>query len=347
MRTLYGLLIFVPLALALDWAEAPEPWVFGAAALAIVPLSGVLGRATEELAAHAGPAVGGLLNATLGNAAELVIAVFALRAGLVDLVKASLTGSILGNLLLILGLSLLWGGLRHPRQRFNRRAAGMNAAMLILAVVGLVVPAAFAFTHPAASGATLTHLSEWVAVFLIAVYGLGLVFALKTHRNAVGGTGSEHEAPQWTLRRALLVLAGSAAFIGWMSEVLVGATEATLAGLKLSELFVGIIIVPLIGNAAEHATAVVSARKNQMDLALGIAIGSSTQIALLVAPLLVFASLILGHPMDFVFTAFEVTAVALAVGVVAILSLDGESNWLEGAQLLAVYGILAVAFFFY
>ncbi len=347
MSPLYYLLGLVPVAALLDGLGAPAPWVFGASALAIVPLSGLLGRATEDAAAHAGPTVGGLLNATLGNAAELVIAIFALRAGLIDLVKASLTGSILGNLLLILGLSMLVGGLAHPRQRFNRRAAGMNAAMLILAVVGLAVPALFAFTHPRASGETLEHLSEAVAVLLIAVYGLGLLFSLKTHRDVLRGASAEHEPAAWSLRRALATLLASTALIAWMSEILVGATEETLAQWQLSELFVGIIVVPLIGNAAEHATAVVVARKDKMDLALGIAIGSSTQVALLIAPLLVFLSLLLGHPMDFVFTAFEVTAVALATGIVAILSLDGESNWLEGAQLLAVYGILAVAFFFY
>jgi Ca2+:H+ antiporter len=305
-------LLLVPAAIALKLLDAPAALVFGVSAGAIIPLAHMMGLATEELAARTGPTFGGLMNATLGNAAELIIGVFALRAGLVELVKASLTGSILGNLLLILGLSLLVGGMRYQRQAFNRQAAGMNVALLALAAVGLVVPALFEFTHPSDPGDVLEDLSIAVAVVLMLIYLLSLWFSLKT-----------------------------------LSEILVGVTEETIAVLGVSEFFLGIIIIPLVGNAAEHGAAVMMAAKNKMDLSFAIAVGSSTQVALFVAPLLVFASLLLGNHMDLSFTPFEVTAVALATAVVTVIALDGESNWLEGAQLLAVYGILAAAFFFF
>ncbi len=326
--------------------HAPAALIFLISAAAIIPLAHLMGIATEELAARTGPTFGGLMNATLGNAAELIIGIFALRAGLIELVKASLTGSIIGNLLLILGLSLLAGGLKHQTQTFNRQAAGMNVALLALAAVGLVVPALFLFTHPRGEAATLEHLSETVAVVMLAIYLLSLVFSLKTHRDLFRPEEA-HEPPQWSLRRAVISLVVATALVAWLSEILVGVTEETIAELGVSELFIGVIIIPLVGNAAEHGAAVMVAAKNKMDLSFAIAVGSSTQVALFVAPLLVFISLAFGNPMDLAFTAFEVTAVALAVGVVTVISLDGESNWLEGAQLLAVYGILAAAFFFF
>ena len=332
--------------MALEFLHASPSLVFIASAIAIVPLAGLMGIATEELAARTGPTFGGLMNATLGNAAELIIGIFALRAGLIELVKASLTGSIIGNLLLILGLSLFVGGLGRQTQTFNRQAAGMNVALLALAVVGLVVPALFDFTHPRGDPFVLEELSITVAVVLMIVYALSLLFSLRTHREMFRPEGA-HEPPHWSLRRAVTLLVVATALVAWLSEILVGATEATITDLGVSELFIGIIIIPLVGNAAEHGAAVMMAAKDKMDLSFAIAVGSSTQIALFVAPLLVFLSLLLGQPMDLAFTAFEVAAVALGVGVVTVISLDGESNWLEGAQLLAVYGILAAAFFFF
>jgi Ca2+:H+ antiporter len=338
--------LLFPLAVVLGLVHAPAAVVFLAAALAIVPLASLMGLATEELAARTGPTVGGLMNATLGNAAEVIIAVFALKAGLIDLVKASLTGSIIGNLLLILGLSLFVGGLRYQTQSFSRQNAGMNASLLALATVGLVVPALFDATHPAGDPIVLGRLSEAVAVVLMLVYLLSLLFSLKTHRSLFRPAG-DHEPPRWSMRRAITMLVVATVLVAWLSEILVGATEETIATLGVSEFFLGIIIIPLVGNAAEHGAAVMMAAKNKMDLSFSIAVGSSTQVALFVAPLLVFVSLILGNPMDLAFNAFEVVAVALGVGVVTVISLDGESNWLEGAQLLAVYVILAAAFFFF
>jgi Ca2+:H+ antiporter len=342
----YSPLLLVPAAVLLDALHTSPAVIFIVSALAIIPLAHLMGLATEELAARTGPTFGGLMNATLGNAAELIIGIFALRAGLIELVKASLTGSIIGNLLLILGLSLFVGGLRHQTQTFNRQAAGMNVALLALAVVGLVVPALFDFTHPRGEPVVLEELSIAVAIVLLAVYVLSLVFSLKTHRKMFR-PAEAHEPPTWSLRRAVAALAVSTALVAWLSEILVGVTEETITELGVSELFLGIIIIPIIGNAAEHGAAVMMAAKDKMDLSFAVAVGSSTQVALFVAPLLVFLSLSLGNPMDLAFTAFEVTAVALATGVVTVISLDGESNWLEGAQLLAVYGILAAAFFFF
>lgn len=339
-------LILVPVALVLEYTHAPPAAVFIAAAAAIVPLANIMGLATEELAARTGPTFGGLMNATLGNAAELIIGIFALKAGLIELVKASLTGSIIGNLLLILGLSLFVGGLRHQTQRFNRRTAGMNVVLLALAVVGLVVPALFDFTHPSGATTVLGQLSVAVAVVLLIVYLLSLLFSLRTHRHLFRPSEAL-EPPKWTMRRAVLSLVAATALVAWLSEILIGVTEQTIAELGVSELFLGLIIIPLVGNAAEHSAAVMMAAKNKMDLSFAVAVGSSTQVALFVAPLLVFISLALRRPMDLAFTAFEVTAVALATAVVTVISLDGESNWLEGAQLLAVYGILAAAFYLF
>jgi len=348
MRLLkYSPLLLVPVAVGLELAHAPAALVFLASAGAIVPLAHLMGLATEELAARTGPTFGGLMNATLGNAAELIIGIFALRAGLIELVKASLTGSIIGNLLLILGLSLFVGGLKHQTQTFNRQAAGMNVALLALAAVGLVVPALFDVTHPRGDAVVLEHLSEIVAVVLLVVYLLSLLFSLKTHKEMFRPEGVRGEPAKWTLRTAVVALVVSTALVAWLSEILVGVTEETIAALGVSEFFLGVIIIPIVGNAAEHGAAVMMAAKNKMDLSFAVAVGSSTQVALFVAPLLVFISLLLGHPMDLAFTAFEVTAVALGVGVVTVISLDGESNWLEGVQLLAVYGILAAAFFFF
>jgi Ca2+:H+ antiporter len=341
------LLVAVPISLALAWLHQSPVLVFLFSCLAVLPIAGYMGEATEHLAQKTGPTIGGLLNATFGNAAELIIAVAALRAGLVELVKASITGSILGNLLLILGLSIVASGTKRPEIRFNRTTAGMSSAMLALAVVGLLLPALFHAVHPeAAARASEMWMSDWVAGILIATYGFSLLFTLKTHRRLFDGDAHPMEGPAWGTGKAVLILAVATVGIAVESEILVHAMEAVTRSLRVSEVFLGLIIVPLIGNAAEHATAVVVARKGQMDLALQIALGSSTQIALLVGPLLVFIGLIIGRPMSLVFSQFEVMALALSTLVVAILTHDGESHWFEGVQLLAVYAMVAVAAFF-
>jgi Ca2+:H+ antiporter len=342
------ILVALPVSWALAALHAPPLVVFLVTGLAVIPLAAEMGSATEVLADRSGPAVGGLLNATFGNAAELIIAIVALRAGLLNLVKASLTGSILGNLLLILGLSLLAGGLKRPKLTFNHTAAGMSGAMLLLAVVGLAIPALFLSSHPNATQATTIHLSEGVAFVLGATYVASLVFSLKTHRElfsperpvapAIGHAGS--------VRLAVARLAGATVLVAVQSEILVHATEEVVSGIGITETFLGLIVIPLIGNAAEHATAVVVARKGETDLALTIALGSSTQVALFVAPVLVLAGVILGQPMNLVFTPFEIVALGLAALIVTVIALDGESHWFEGVQLLAVYAILAIAAWF-
>jgi Ca2+:H+ antiporter len=350
MTRLAWLLAFVPVAIAAQLLHAPALLVFATSALAILPLSALLGRATEELAGYTGATIGGLLNATLGNLAELIIAVLALRAGLIDLVKASITGSILGNLLLVLGAAQLAGGVRYKTQRFNPHFTGMSISLLVIAVIGLVIPALFHIAHPDPQRVLTVRLSEFVAVLLILGYALSLLYSMGTHRAVFGEGGdiaSGEEAPAWSLRKAVIVLGLVAVGIGAMSELLVGATHGAVHALGLSQLFVGLVFVPIIGNAAEHSSAVLMALKNRMDLAVGIAIGSSVQVALLVAPLLVFAGLALGQPMDLAFGTFEVVSVALAVWIASVVVLDAESNWLEGAFLLLVYGVLAVAFFFF
>lgn len=329
---------------------ASETMIFVLAAAAILPLSGLLGTATEEVAGYTGSTVGGLLNATLGNFAELVIAIMALRAGMVDLVKASITGSILGNLLLVLGASLLAGGLKFKTQRFNTHLAGMSASLLVITVIGLVVPAVFDSLHPDPTHAKTRLISIWVAGLLIVGYLLSLLYSMGTHRAVFGEGGdvAHHEAaPHWSLKKAVIVLIVAAAAIGVMSEMLVGATEHAVASLGMSEIFVGLVLIPIIGNAAEHSSAVLMAMKNRMDLAVGIAAGSSIQVALLIAPVLVLVGAAIGVPMDLAFKPMEVASVVLAVGIASSVMRDAESNWLEGAFLLLVYGVIAIAFFYF
>jgi Ca2+:H+ antiporter len=353
VTALYLLLLFVPLAIGAEMLHASSVTVFALSALAIVPLSGFLGRATEEIATHTGPTLGGLLNATLGNLAELIIAVLALRAGLVDLVKASITGSILGNLLLVLGAAQLAGGIRHATQRFGSALAGLSISLLVIAVIGLVIPAVFHATHTDPTRELTRKVSMGVAALLIVGYALSLLYSMWTHRAVFGEVRDVAKeptvthGPAWSLTRSLIVLFGSAAFIGWLSELLVGSTQAAIKQVGLSEIFVGLIVVPIIGNAAEHSSAILMAMRNRMDLAVSIAVGSSAQVALLIAPILVFVGLALGQPMDLAFSTFEVVAVALAVAVGAAVVRDAESNWLEGAFLLLVYGMLGVAFFYF
>jgi Ca2+:H+ antiporter len=345
------LLVFVPISVGLEILHGPPLAIFITACLSILPLAGLMGHATEELAKHLGSAIGGLLNATFGNAAELIITIFAVRQGLLEVVKASITGSIIGNILLVLGAAVLTGGLKHKRQTFNQAAAGMHSSMLALAVTALLVPALFFHTHPGPLTRDEAHraelLSLWVAGTLILVYLAGLIFSLRTHQSFfTTGEEQDSEPPHWSKVRSVAVLLLATAVVALESEFLVGSMEHVTRELGLTPLFIGVIIIPLIGNAAEHATAITVAMRNKMDLSLHIAVGSSTQIALFVAPLLVFVSLAMGHPMNFVFNTFEVVAVALSVAAVALISLDGETHWLEGLQLLAAYLIISVAFFF-
>jgi Ca2+:H+ antiporter len=345
------LLLAVPVSVVLSWQHASSLLVFITACLGVLPLAGLMGHATEQIAERTGPTVGGLLNATFGNAAELIIAIVALRAGLVDLVKASITGSILGNLLLILGLSLIAGGVRTPILKFNRTSAGMSSAMLALAVAGLVFPALFHLLNPNTTASRLAlselQLSEVVAVILAVTYGLSLLFSLHTHKTTFGfdPNATPHGAT-WSMGLSVLVLALATAGTIVESELLVHAIDGVTTTLGLSQTFLGLIIIPIIGNAAEHATAVVVARAGKTDLALQIALGSSTQVALLVAPLLVLAGLVLQVPVNLVFTPLEVVALGVSTIVVAIITLDGESHWFEGAQLLALYGMVGAAAFF-
>jgi Ca2+:H+ antiporter len=360
-RLLLVLLVFIPLAALAELLHWGAVQVFVFAALAIIPLAGLMGSATEKLAHRFGAGVGGLLNATFGNAAELIIALVALQQGLFDVVKASLTGSIIGNVLLVLGLSILLGGLKRERQTFDRSAAAVGSTLLALAAIGLVVPAMF---HLAGEGAVRSArvtverelaaertLSLEIAIVLFVAYLLSLLFSLRTHRHLYAGQehteAHEPVGPVTSPGRAGITLALATAAVAWMSELLVGAVHEASRAIGVSEVFIGVIVVAVIGNAAEHSTAVLVAMKNKMDLAMNIAIGSSIQIALFVAPVLVFVSyLVPNGPMDLRFTSFEVLAVGIAVVVVNLVAQDGESNWLEGALLLAVYLVLGIAFFF-
>lgn len=343
------LLVFIPVTIALELLRADHLAVFVTAGLAIIPLAGMLGRATEHLTAHVGAGLGGLLNASLGNAAELIIALVALREGLHDVVKASLTGSILGNILLVLGASMIAGGIKYERQKFNQTAAGMGASLLLLAAVGLIIPALFHFTASDRGVAIERELSLEISLVLFTIYAMSLIFSLKTHKHMFAGenhTVSDLGEQPWSRSQAIIVLTVVTALVGLMSEMLVGALDQAAKTLGLTQLFVGVILVALVGNAAEHSTAVMVAMKNKMDLALGIAIGSSLQIALLVAPILVFSSYLLGDPLDLIFTPFEVAAVTISVLVVGFVSVDGESHWMEGVMLVGVYAILGIAFYF-
>jgi Ca2+:H+ antiporter len=343
------LLVFVPVAVALEHlAPGRAPWIFTASALAIVPLAGWMGRATEHLAVRMGEGVGGLLNATFGNATELIIALAALRAGLHDVVRASLAGSIVGNILLVLGAAMLAGGLRHrPEQHFNAAGARSQATMLTLAAIALILPAAF---QRIVATPAPPSLSLWISLILIGVYAANLTFSLGTHRALFAGSHEEPEsgdATAWSAGRAALVLAAATAAIAWMSEILVGALEPATQALGLNHVFVGVFVVAILGNAAEHATAITAALENRMDLSLTIAMGSSVQVALFVAPVLVLLSYAVGPvPMDLAFRGGLVLAVLLSVLITAQVAGDGRSDWLKGVQLLAVYLILALAFFF-
>lgn len=360
MRVLRWLLVFVPAAFAAEYLLKNELLVLIFSGIGLVPLAGLLGEATEELALHTGPRAGGLLNATLGNAAELIITIVALKAGKVELVKASLTGSILGNVLLILGLSLLVGGLKNGIQRFDRATAGTSSTMLLLAVIGMLIPTFFELVRKVRGGGpllvetpdpALDRLSLGVAGALILVYVLGLVFSFRTPERGIGAEVGvemreepEKEFPRWSVRRSVGVLAVATLLTVFLSELLVGAVEPAVRRFGLSELFLGVVLIPIVGNVAEHLVAVRTAARNKMDLSLAISLGSSLQIALFVAPLLVFVSLLFGKEMTLFFDPFEVIVLGVSVLIAGQIASDGESNWLEGAQLLVVYAIAALGF---
>jgi len=357
VRRVYGLFVFVPVAAAAHFAGAPATVVLFTSALAIVPAAGLLSESTEHLSAHAGPAVGGLLNATIGNAPELIIAGIALGKGLHEVVKASLVGSIVGNLLLVLGAAMLVGGFRRERQTFNRTAAQALGGMLLVTLPGLIMPAVFQLIHGGALpfvgqgrvrfGHDLEHLSLAISLVLIAVYVAGLVFSLRTHRNVLGGDAASAKIIRpWPFARALLGLTVAGAVVGTMSALLVGSIEHASHALGLSQFFVGAFIVAIVGNAAEHFVAVAVAAKDDMDLAVSISIGSSAQIALLVTPLLVLLSFVVGPtPMALVFNGYEIAALIFAALATIGLTQDGESTWFEGVQLLAVYAVIGIVFY--
>ncbi|MEK7380791.1 MAG: calcium/proton exchanger, partial [Gemmatimonadota bacterium] len=335
------LLLAVPASWAMVYFHAHPGLVFAVACLGVMPLAGYMGEATEHLATRTGPAFGGLLNATFGNAAELIIAIVALRAGMVELVKASIIGSILGNLLLIGGLSVMAAGLGRSVVSFNRTGVGAAAGMLALAVVGLVFPALFHSLHPEAGVAMELGLSEIVAIVLAVTYLLSLVFSLVTHRSLFSGDPHPTTTTVWRSPVAITVLLLATLGVVAQSEILVETARAVVETTGISEVFLGLILIPVIGNAAEHAAAIMVARKGNIDLAFQISLGSSTQIALLVAPVLVLVGVMVGQPMNLVFTPFEVAAVGLATIVTAIITLDGETHWFEGVQLLATFTLFA------
>ena len=340
------LLVVAPISWFLAITGDTSLWLFVAAAISLIPAAGIIGHATEELANRSGPTLGGFLNATFGNAAELIIAIVALRAHHVEVVKASITGSIIGNLLLVFGASCLAGGLKHGTQKFNRTAAGSATIMLALAVAALVMPATvdlFAFGSLDAQPEILNRLSVATAYVLLAVYGLGLVFAFRSNRDPLRPTA--HHAAHMSRAAAITMLVIGTLLTTVQAEILVRGLEPALHHFGMTELFAGVIVVALVGNAAEHYSAISAAAKNDMNLALEISIGSSAQIALMIAPLLVIIGPMLGQPMSLVFNAFEMAAIGLSVATIALVSMDGESNWLEGVQLLALYVILAAAFY--
>ncbi len=346
------LLVFFPVTLWLEHSHAGAVAVFVCACLAIIPLAGWMGRATEHLAASVGQGLGGLLNATFGNAAELIIAVMALRAGHHEVVKASITGSIIGNLLLVFGLAILCGGARRDRQVFNRTAAGAGTTLLALSALGLTVPAVFHAMVGPGHATGERNLSFDISLALLVAYGLSLLFVLRTHSHLYAGGEGHGDAdadhgPAWSRRKAATVLLLATAGIALVAEALVKAIDGVAREAGMSEIFIGVILVAVIGNAAEHSTAVIVAMKDKMDLAANIAVGSSIQVALFVAPFLVLLSHVVGPgPMDLVFSPFEVLAVGASVGVTALIAQDGETNWLEGAMMLAFYVILGMAFWF-
>ena len=359
MRPVLYLGVFIPIAIAAELAHANPVIVFATAALGVIPCAAVMGEATEAIAARTGPGIGGLLNVTFGNAPELIIAFFALIEGLQEVVKASIVGSIIGNVLLVLGASMLVGGWSREKQSFSQTAANAQCAMLMLAVAALIAPALFQLIHggglPSVGeervdfGSTLEKLSAGVSVVLLLSYAAGLWFSLRTHRAVFNpyGDEAEDEAHHWPVRRAALYLALAAVAVGVMSEILVGSISEAADDINLSEFFVGVFVVAIVGNAAEHWVAVLVAAKDKMDLAVNIALGSSAQIALFVAPALVLISFVVGpDPMALVFNGYELGALLFAVLIANLVTQEGESNWFEGVQLLSLYAVFGLVFFY-
>ncbi len=338
------LLVFVPVSIVAELVHQPVV-TFITSGLAIIPLAGLIGRSTEQVAARVGSRLGGLLNATFGNITELIVCVLLIQADNFLIVKASLIGSILGNLLLVLGLSFATGGFRHKEQKFSPRAAGIHTASLFLAVAGLLMPALLILTTPNVGFVAKEVVSGIVAIVLIVLYVAALVFTEITHAHLFD-TKETDEKATWSYRNSIIVLVASALLVGLESEFLVRSLEPAIQALQLPAMFVGLIIIPIIGNAAEHTSAIFFALKNRLDVTLEIAVGSSTQVAMFVAPVLVFISLALGHPMDFVFSAFEIAVVSVATLIVALIALEGRSNWLSGFQLVGAYIVIAAAAFF-
>lgn len=342
-------MIFIPVPIIGAHMGMPPTMIFITACLGIIPLAGLMGKATEYLSDRVGTGLGGLLNATFGNACELIIAFAGLRHGLVDVVKASITGSIIGNILLVLGGSILAGGLKYNNQTFNRTAATTSATLLALGAISLVVPAVFHFAAHIDPGDEV-NLAMAISVILFTTYILSLVFSLKTHANlytsAANADGMDNDENPWSVNKSIVVLLVATVLVAVLSEYLVHAVEEAAHTLRISRLFVGIILVAIVGNAAEHSTAILMALKNKMDLSINIALGSGAQIALFVAPVIVFLSFLMGQPMDLRFSEFEVLSVVISVIILSFVATDGECNWLEGVQLLAVYFILAVAFYY-
>ncbi|CEK35105.1 calcium/proton exchanger [Paraclostridium sordellii] len=345
MKILKYLLIFIPISIIGEFMHLPPTVMFVLAALSIIPLAGLMGEATEEISFYTGPKIGGFLNATFGNATELIISFFALKAGLFEVVKASIAGSVIGNILLVLGASMLFGGLKHKNQTFNKKVIEVSSSMLLFAVIGLCIPAIFTHTiDPKLLNTRYEGLSIVVAIIMFAIYILSLVFSFFTHKDIYSIDHEEEGSAKWSLKKSIIILAIATILIAIESEFLVSGVDSITATLGLSEFFVGIILIPIIGNAAEHSTAIVMAMKNKMDVSVEIAVGSSLQIILFVAPVLIFLSLLF-TPMSIVFNQFELVSLIVSVLIVNRVASDGESNWLEGVQLLSVYLIIAAGFF--
>lgn len=346
MKFLRFFMIFIPISILCEFMHMGPVIIFITSALAIIPLAGLMGEATEEISVYSGPRIGGFLNATFGNATELIISIFALKAGLFDVVKASIAGSVIGNILLVLGASMLFGGMKYKSQKFNRRQIEVSASMLLFAVIGVTIPALFTHTIDPAllNSSRYEGLSVGVAVIMMFIYVMGLYFSFHTHKDLFGVEHDDAVESKWSLKKSLIILVAATVCIAFESEFLVSSVEPMTEAIGLSSFFVGIILIPIIGNAAEHSTAILMAMKNKMDVAIEIAIGSSLQIILFVAPVLIFLSLLF-TPMTIIFNEFELVALIVSVLIANRVAGDGESNWLEGLQLIAVYIIIAVSFF--
>jgi Ca2+:H+ antiporter len=346
---IYALLIFFPIALIVKFADIGGPWLFITSALAIIPLAKILSTSTEQLVTRVGPGVGGLLNATFSNAVEMIIAFFALNAGLFEVVRASISGAIIGNVLFVLGLSFFLGGMKRDKQVFNRTASGVTGSQLVLAATALLIPTAFVLTTPpsAAISDLKEELSIGIALILLLAYVAQMIFFLRTHKHLYESSTEEPTEEVWPIKHSVTLLLIVTVLVGVMADILVEGLDYLTKTLGLTELFVGVILIALVGSAAENVTAVVMAMKNKMDLALNIAMSSTLQIALFVAPVLVLLGLAIGKPFDLVFNTFEVVAVFVTMLIANAITHDGESNWFEGIQLLAAYAIIAIAFFFH